>query len=82
MRKWVVKNLKVIEADRTLLSRGQADRTLLSRGQDCQDVQLLRELYTDHVVPDELVALWNVSASTLSQMRADLETKRTCCKIN
>ena len=78
VRKWVVKNLKVIEADRTLLSRGQADRTLLSRGQDCQDVQLLRELYTDHVVPDEMVALWNVSASSLSHRLPPGDTAEDC----
>ena len=43
----------------------EADRTFLGRG---QNVHNLRELYTDHVVPDEMVALWNVGASDLSHM--------------
>ena len=55
-RNWVITNLKVVED-------AEADRTHLSRG---QDVQKLRELYTEHVVPDEMLALWNVSASSLT----------------
>ena len=53
---WIAKNLNVVGYD-------EAERTLLGRG---QDVHNLRELYTAHVVPDEMVALWNVGASDLS----------------
>ena len=56
------------EADRILLGRGQeADRTLLGRGQDIHD---LRELYTEHVVPDTMVELWNIGAGHLSHKLA------------
>ena len=49
---WVASNLNVVE-------HGEAERTLLGRGQG-QDLHKLRELYTAHVVPDEMVTLWNV----------------------
>ena len=45
-----------------VVSQDEADRTLLGRG---QDVNNLREVYTDHVIPDEMQDLWNVGANDL-----------------
>ena len=53
---WIARSLNVVEHD-------EAERTFLGRG---QDVHNLRELYTERVVPDEIVALWNVDANTLA----------------
>ena len=53
---WVAKSLKVVE-------HAEAERTLLGRGG--QDVQNLRELYTQHVVPDTMMDLWNVGTGDL-----------------
>ena len=55
---WVSAKLRVVE-------HNEADRTLVSRG---QNVHGLRELYTDHVVPDTMVALWNNGVGNLSHM--------------
>ena len=57
---WVASSLVVVEHD-------EAERTLLGRG---QDVHKLRDLYTAHVVPDTMVALWNVGVGTLSHRLA------------
>ena len=56
VRNWIARSLNVVEHD-------EAERTFVGRG---QDVHNLRELYTDRVVPEEMVALWNVGANTLA----------------
>ena len=60
MTDWVAKSLRVVDY-------AEAERTLLGRG---QDVHNLREVYTKHVVPDTMVALWNVGAGNLSHRLA------------
>ena len=57
---WIARSLNVVEHD-------EAERTFLGRG---QDVHNLRELYADRVVPDVMVALWNVGVGTLSHRLA------------
>ena len=69
-REWVLRALRLVE-------HSEAERTLLGRG---PDVNKLRELYTNHVVSDEMLALWNNGLDDLSHMLprgADPEAERT-----
>ena len=50
-----------------MVEHDEAERTHLGRG---DNVRNLREVYTKHVVPDEMVALWNVCAESLSHRLA------------
>ena len=66
---WVFKSLSVVD-------RSAAERTLLGRG---QSVHKLRELYTEHVVPDKMVTFWHMVAVGADPVasRSELEKELT-----